>query len=430
VTEPDPDEQVEQVRQRYAAAARSVAAGQRTGLVAGPSDGDRYGATHYNPDAGLPDGIVASSLGCGNPVEVADLRPGDTVLDLGSGGGLDVLLSARRVGPTGKAIGLDMTPEMLTLARDHAAQAGATNVEFLAGRIEDIPLPDDSVDVVISNCVIALSVDKAAVFAEIARVLRPGGRIGITDILAADSLTDTDRALRAGKVECLAGALTQAGYRSLLGAAGFADVEIRPTHPAGDQLLSAIVRAIKPAVPQPVPAVRVVPMTAKHGPAVLAIYQAGLDGGDASFETAAPTWDAWGAAHLAQHRLVAVGQDGRVLGWIAVSPVSSRCVYAGVVEHSVYVDPAARGRGAGLALLRGLIASTEAAGVWTIQSGVFPENTASIALHARVGFRQVGVRERLGLHHGRWRDVIMLERRSTTVGNSAADSSGGGTIAG
>jgi arsenite methyltransferase len=204
------------VRQRYAAAAGRMSAGQ--------------------------------SLGCGNPVEVADLRPGDTVLDLGSGGGLDVLLSARRVGPTGKAFGLDMTAEMLDLARERAAEAGAANVEFLAGRIEDIPLPANSVDVVISNCVIALSVDKAAVFAEIARVLRPGGRIGIADILADDTLTEADRARRAGNVECLAGALTQAGYRALLDAARFTEVEIRPTHSAGDQLFSAIIRAIKPAV--------------------------------------------------------------------------------------------------------------------------------------------------------------------------------------
>ena len=234
----EPADEVERVRQRYAAAARRLSAGEGAGLAAGPA--------HYEPHADVPDGAVAASLGCGNPVEVADLRPGDTVLDLGSGGGLDVLLSARRVGPTGTAYGLDMTDDML----EHAARAGATNVEFLAGRIEDIPLPGNSVDVVISNCVIALSVDQAAVFTEIARVLRPGGRIGITDILAAGTLTDADRARRAGHVECLAGALTEGEYRSLLDAAGFAGVEIRPTHPAGDQLPSAIIRAVKPAVPQ------------------------------------------------------------------------------------------------------------------------------------------------------------------------------------
>ena len=248
---PDTEAHVEQVRQRYAAAARSTAAGQGTGLATGPADAHRSGLAHYDTDADvLPSGIGATSLGCGNPVEVADLRPGETVLDLGSGGGLDVLLSARRVGPTGTAIGLDMTEEMLHLACHHATQAGATNVKFLTGRIEDIPLPDNSVDVVISNCVIALSADKTAVFTEIARVLRPGGRIGITDILAEDTLTDADRAQRAGNVECLAGALTHGAYRSLLTAAGLIEAEIRPTHPAGDQLFSAIIRATKPAVSQ------------------------------------------------------------------------------------------------------------------------------------------------------------------------------------
>ncbi|MEQ4299867.1 N-acetyltransferase family protein [Plantactinospora sp. B6F1] len=150
--------------------------------------------------------------------------------------------------------------------------------------------------------------------------------------------------------------------------------------------------------------------------AVLAIYQAGLDTGQASFETAAPTWPAFDAGRLAAHRLVAVDDEGTVRGWAAVSAVSSRAVYAGVVEHSVYVDPAAQGRGVARALLDALIASTEAAGIWTIQSGVFPENVASLTLHERVGFRVVGVRERVGRHHGKWRDVVLLERRSTAVG--------------
>jgi L-amino acid N-acyltransferase YncA/SAM-dependent methyltransferase len=413
---PNPAAHVEQVRQRYAEAARSIAAGQGTGRATCPADVDRFGLAHYEDAATLPSGVGEASLGCGNPVQVADLRSGETVLDLGSGGGLDVLLSARRVGPTGTAIGLDLTDEMLTLARDHATQASATNVEFLAGRIEDIPLPDDAVDVVISNCVIAQSTDKTAVFTEVARVLRLGGRIGITDILAEDTLTDADRAQRAEKFECLAGALTQAAYRSLLIGAGFTDVEIRPTHSAGDALFSAIIRATKPTHQLANPDFRVVPMTVEHSPAVLAIYQAGLDAGDASFETTAPSWAAWDTAHLADHRLVALDPASRVLGWVAVSEVSARCVYAGVVEHSVYVDPAARGRGVGLTLLQALITSTEAAGVWTIQSGVFPENTASVALHQRAGFRQVGTRERIGAHHGRWRDVIMLERRSARVG--------------
>ncbi len=164
---------------------------------------------------------------------------------------------------------------------------------------------------------------------------------------------------------------------------------------------------------------RVELMTEAHAGAVLAIYQAGLDTGNASFETAAPTWLIWSAAHLPDHRFVAVSDDGDddVLGWVAASPVSSRCVYAGVVEHSVYVAPAAKGQGVGRRLLEALIASTEAAGIWTIQSGVFPENTASLALHRAAGFREIGVRERVGCHHGRWRDVVLLERRSKVAGS-------------
>lgn len=164
------------------------------------------------------------------------------------------------------------------------------------------------------------------------------------------------------------------------------------------------------------PPVRIRPMTATDADAVLAIYQAGLDGGQASFETQAPTWPDFDAGRLAEHRFVAVDADtDAVLGWIAVTGVSSRCVYAGVVEHSVYVDPEAQGRGVGRLLLEALIASTEAAGVWTIQSGVFPENTASLALHASCGFRVLGTRERIGRHHGRWRDVVLLERRSPII---------------
>lgn len=157
------------------------------------------------------------------------------------------------------------------------------------------------------------------------------------------------------------------------------------------------------------------PMTAEDAERVLAIYQAGLDGGHASFETTAPTWAAFDAGKLPAHRFVAVDRDDIVVGWIAVSPTSARAVYAGVVEHSVYVDPAAQGRGAARLLLDTLIAATEAAGIWTIQSGIFPENTASLSLHERAGFRVIGVRERVGRHHGRWRDVVLLERRSPVI---------------
>jgi L-amino acid N-acyltransferase YncA len=162
---------------------------------------------------------------------------------------------------------------------------------------------------------------------------------------------------------------------------------------------------------------RLVPMTAAHAARVLAVYQAGIDGGNATFETEAPDWDRFDRTRLPDHRHVALdAATGAVLGWAAVSRVSDRCAYAGVVEHSVYVDPAAQGRGLGTALLRALIASTEAAGIWTIQSGVFPENTASLRLHEAAGFRRVGVRERVGRHHGAWRDVVLIERRSTVAG--------------
>ncbi|WAZ27164.1 GNAT family N-acetyltransferase [Streptomyces cinnabarinus] len=161
--------------------------------------------------------------------------------------------------------------------------------------------------------------------------------------------------------------------------------------------------------------VRVAPMAPEHADAVLAIYQAGIDEGDATFETVAPGWEAFDTAKSPAHRFVALDERGAVLGWVAVTPVSDRCAYAGVVEHSVYVHPGARGRGVASALLKAMIDSTEAAGVWTVQSGIFPENTASLALHERAGFRVIGTRERIGRQHGRWRDVVLLERRSPAV---------------
>ncbi|GLY42820.1 arsenite S-adenosylmethyltransferase [Amycolatopsis sp. NBRC 101858] len=208
------------VHDRDATAARRALSGEGTGLLAGDGDGDgdgdadRLGAVHY-AGAEVPVEVAATDLGCGNPLAVAELKAVETVLDLGSGGGLDVLLSARRVGPAGQSIGLDMTDEMLTLVRRQAERVGVTNVDFLKGTIEQIPLPDTSVNVVISNCVIALSSDKPAVFGEIARVLRPGGRLVVTDILADGTLTDAERAARAGSVECLGGALTDDRYRKL-----------------------------------------------------------------------------------------------------------------------------------------------------------------------------------------------------------------------
>ena len=194
----------------------------------------------------LPDAAVLASLGCGNPVAVAELHEGERVLDLGSGGGIDVLLSARRVGPAGHAFGLDMTDEMLTLARKNAAEAGATNVEFLKGMIEDVPLPQGSVDVVISNCVINLAADKSAVFREIERVLSPGGRVGVTDIVADDGLTPEQRAKQGSYAGCIAGALSITEYDRGLKEAGLVDVSITPTHSVVPGMYSAIIRATKP----------------------------------------------------------------------------------------------------------------------------------------------------------------------------------------
>ena len=240
----------EQVRSSYATAARSVGAGEGGCCAPGEVDaGEGFGLDLYG-DAdreGLPDAAGLASLGCGNPVAVAELREGETVLDLGAGGGIDVLLSARRVGPTGFAYGLDMTEEMLDLARRNAAEAGATNVEFLEGEIEAIPLPDASVDVIISNCVINLSVDKPAVLAEMHRVLVPGGRIGISDVVAEDRLTPEDRAERGSYVGCVAGALSISEYRDGLHAAGLVDVEVELTHEVADGLHGAIVRAVRPS---------------------------------------------------------------------------------------------------------------------------------------------------------------------------------------
>ena len=242
----------ETVRERYAAAATSVQRGMAADdttdeACCAPSDG--YGLKFYDvTDRGtLPDEAVLASLGCGNPTAVADLHEGETVLDLGSGGGIDVLLSARRVGPTGFVYGLDMTDEMLELARENARRAEATNVEFMKGFIEDVPLPDESVDVVISNCVINLSTDKPRVIREMFRTLRPGGRLGISDIVAANHLSPEDRAERGSYVGCIAGALSFAEYESELSAAGFMEISIGPTHKAADGMHSAIVRATKPA---------------------------------------------------------------------------------------------------------------------------------------------------------------------------------------
>jgi arsenite methyltransferase len=241
----------EMVRRRYARAAQAVAAGEVADDCCGPQPVEldsKFGRTLYAPAERdqLPVEALRASLGCGNPTAVTELRAGERVLDLGSGGGIDVLLSARRVGPTGKAYGLDMTEEMLGIGIANAEKAGMTNVEFLKGTIEAVPLPANTIDVVISNCVINLSVDKPAVFAETFRVLEPGGRIGITDVVAEDRLTPAERAERGDYVSCIAGALSFSEYRQQLQAAGFAAITLTPTNDVVKDMVSAIIRAVKP----------------------------------------------------------------------------------------------------------------------------------------------------------------------------------------
>ena len=253
------DELREEVRQRYAESARAVSEGNgNCGCGSGEccaeagADGPSFVEAVYDAEqrGDLPDPAVLASLGCGNPTAVADLHEGEVVLDLGSGGGIDVILSAKRVGPTGTAYGLDMTDEMLALAQQNVRDAGITNVHFLKGVIEQIPLPANSVDVVISNCVINLSTDKAAVLSEIARVLKPGGRVGVSDIVAEEHLSAEDRAERGSYVGCIAGALSKSEYLAGLEAAGFEGVSVEFTHGVGDGMHSAIVKAQKTERPE------------------------------------------------------------------------------------------------------------------------------------------------------------------------------------
>jgi arsenite methyltransferase len=253
----------EQVRERYAAAARAAADRQPSGEpnpAAGAScgrgpavattdaSGEQVfgGALYQSAEAAAPEAAVAASLGCGVPTAVAELKEGETVLDLGSGAGTDALISARRVGPGGKAIGLDMTDEMLTLARCNAKQAGVANVEFQKGYIEAIPLPDASVDVVISNCVLNLSGDKPQAIREAARVLRPDGRFAISDVIADGDMDDATRVDIQQWTGCIAGALTRREFEEVLANAGLVDIEIRETHRVHEQAAAAIVRARKP----------------------------------------------------------------------------------------------------------------------------------------------------------------------------------------
>ena len=248
---PDRTEIEDAVRRHYAAAATSASACCSPPEAVGGDGPAVYGAARYASSdlAGLPAEAVAASIGCANPVALADLHPGETVLDLGSGGGIDVLLSARRVGPTGKAYGVDMTDEMLELARANQQRAGVTNAEFLRGRIEEIPLPDDAVDVILSNCVINLSTDKPAVFAEANRLLRRGGRLAVADVVADATVDEALRGDLAAWTDCVAGAVTRGEYRSMLEAAGFVEIAIEDSHPVADGFTSVLIRAVSAASP-------------------------------------------------------------------------------------------------------------------------------------------------------------------------------------
>ena len=247
---PDTDVR-EAVRERYAAAATTTSDGCCGGSEGcGPTDATAvFGESLYDRDSlgEVPGAALELSLGCGNPTAVAELHEGEAVLDLGSGGGADVLLSARRVGPTGKVYGLDMTDEMLDRARAHGEQAGVANVEWLKGYIEDMPLPDAAVDVIISNCVINLSADKPQVIRESFRVLRPGGRFAVSDVIADPDMDEQTRRDMAQWTGCIAGALTREEFQNALSEAGFTDVEIRETHRVHEHAGSAIIRARKPA---------------------------------------------------------------------------------------------------------------------------------------------------------------------------------------
>ena len=391
-------EQRDPMLARYADAARRAGDG---GCVCA-ADGSPFGAGHYDELDDLPAAAVRVSLGCGNPTAVADLHEGDTVLDLGSGGGLDVLLSARRVGPTGFVYGLDATAEMVELARRNATEAGVGNVEFLHGTIDHVPLEDASVDVVISNCVIVLATDKDAVFAEIARVLRPGGRVGISDIIRHGDDDGT-----APAVDCAGRAITVADYAAKLRRAGLTDVSVQPTDPLGGGLQQrhhprhqsqpSRVRAMEPADwPR-----RPHDLRGRHRQRQRHLRDHHPRPGTTGTEATSPII---ASSPPTPTDKLSGGRRSARCPTAAPTPVSPRT--ASTSTPSIIVGASAR------ILLHALIAQAEDAGLWTIQTGIFPENAASLTVHERAGFRVVGRRERIGRLAGVWRDTIFLERRS------------------
>ena len=351
---------------------------------------------------------VASSLGCGVPTAVADLREGETVLDLGSGAGADVLISARRVGPTGRAIGLDMTDEMLSLAQANAKEAGVDNAEFLKGYLEEIPLPDGTVDVVISNCVINLAADKTRVLREAARVLRPGGRVAVSDVVADPDMDDATRADMEQWTGCVAGALTRTESEAALTAAGLVDLEIQETHRVHEHASQA-----RRLMQGPTSTETITVRAAERGDAdaIAALYNQGIAERQATFETRPREpgeINAWFDPSLPF--LVAEDDAHQVVGFARVSPYSDRCVYQGVGEHGVYVDAAARGQGVGRRLLDELAREAERQGLYKLTSRVFTTNAASLAAHRAAGFEEIGVQRRHGKLDGEWKDCVLVER--------------------
>lgn len=388
---------------------------------------------------GLPLEAINASLGCANPIALANLQKGETVLDLGSGGGIDVFISSKYVGETGKVYGLDMTDEMLELANQNKKKMEVRNVEFIKGYIEDIPIKDETIDVITSNCVINLAENKETVLKEAYRVLKKGGRLAIADIVQLKEVRDDIKENIQMWVGCISGALSFTDYERILKEAGFTNIEITPVNVYTKEILKSIAEEkklddiynnmdlelidgafggahVKAYKQEEVMDYKIDEMRQADWEQVADIYLKGIKTGKATFQTEVPTWEDWNNGHIKTCRLVARSGE-TILGWGALSPTSSRCVYAGVAEVSIYIGDHYRGKGIGKALLTELVRLSEENGFWTLQSGIIKENSTSIELHKKCGFRELGIREKVGkMGNGVWHDVVLVERRSKVVG--------------